>query len=267
MGDPHTLYRVRRQGLDASPLLSSLLVNNAESGYYVMSPLLSSLNGQDFLPIAEYFERQEYSPNIIDVGTDWVRFEIGFTPEERGHEIIRSGIIYNLAKTLEMVDLQGLTFEKLKTLIGFDEVFPLIAILTIVEHVFGNANEDLRQYLIRVVADTYWPLVMAETAKMAEVMQGCQDLAKGVFTRLSELATPGGNVMKEEETKSEDALESDIEIKKEVGKENIISDVEKAQMQKALETSELEKTSEDMNLQRALQQSLQEQQGQPLESF
>ena len=266
VGDPHRIYKVRRQGLNASPLLSRLLVNNADSGYYVMSPMLSSLDADAFFPIAEYLEREEYSPNILDDGTDWVRFEANLTSEEHGQEIVRSSTIYNLAKTLEMCDLQDLAFRKLKALVGFDESFPFIAILTVVEHVFEDANDDMRQFLIQFIADTYWPLIVSETMKTVEIMQGSQDLANGVFTRLSNLTSSRGSVKREEEEKLVDGMQSDIKVKQEDDKEYIINHVQKAEMQKAVEASEIEKTKEDMDLQKALQASLQEQYSEFLDS-
>ncbi|KAL9127767.1 MAG: hypothetical protein Q9217_003425 [Psora testacea] len=215
VGDPHRIYKVGRQGLDASPLLSPLLVKSVDSTCYVMSPLLSSLDADAFLPIAEYLGHREYSPKLLDDGTERTRLEVDVIPEERGQEIVRSERIYSLARILEIGSLQDLAFRKLKVLASLDDSFPLLAILTVVEHVFADAKGDLRQYLIHFLADTYWPLMVAETAKMAELLQASKDLAKGVFTRLSEKMILYSNVKGEDGVKSEETLKDDVQVKKE----------------------------------------------------
>lgn len=145
-----------------------------------MSPLLSSLDSHDFLPVGQYLERGEYNPNILDEGTEWVRLEDDVTHEQHSMEVVRCGTIYSLAQTLELPGLQDLAFRKLKAL-GKQEPYHPLAILCVVEVVFENGDENLCDYLVHYLADNYWGIVLAEAKKIAEVMQANSELSKGVF--------------------------------------------------------------------------------------
>lgn len=201
VGNPHKKFRAKRSRLNASPLLSSLATYHPENGWYLMSPMLSSLDPGDFFPIGQYLERGEYDPNILDEGTDWVRLERDLTDYQGGQEIIRCGTIYSTAQMLELPRLQDLAFRKLKAL-SKRAILQPFAILCVIELVFASGREDLRQYLVRYFADNYWEIVLGETVKAAEVMRGDEELAKGVFQTLSEESgtdwTQGKTEQKEE---------------------------------------------------------------------
>ena len=197
VGNPHEIFKVKRSGLNASPFLSNLLRHASEGSGYIMSPMLSLLEAEEFRPIGEYIDRREYYPNILDDGTEHVRFEGGLNPEMVGDQIVRCGTIYKLAKTLEMPGLQDLAFRKLKAL---ESHFAPLQILTVVEVLFDIGSPGIRQYLTQYVADHFYNLVLAETEKIVDIMFTNEDLAKGVFEKLS------GN---EDEIKKEDVKEEE----------------------------------------------------------
>ena len=147
-----------------------------------MSPMLSLLEAKEFRPISEYIERREYYPNILDDGTVHVRLEGGLNPEMLGYQIVRCGTIYKLAKELEMPGLQDLAFRKLKAL---EPHFEPLQILTVVEVLFGICSPGIRQYLTQYIANHFYSLVLAETKKTVDIMFTNEDLAKGVFEKLS----------------------------------------------------------------------------------
>ena len=180
--NPHKIFKVRRSGLDASPLLSKLLTHHPENGWYIMSPKLSSLDAENFRPIGEYIERREYHPNILDDHTPHVRLEGDLIPEMLRHEVVRCGTIYQVAQMLEMPGLQDLVFRKLKALTPH---YQALEMLTVIELLFDIGSPEIRQYLTQHVADRYWDLVLAETVKTAEVMIANTELMRGVFGKLS----------------------------------------------------------------------------------
>ena len=227
--NPHKMFKVQRSGLDASPLLSSLLRHHPEDGWYIMSPMLSSLEADIFKPISEYLDRREYYPNILDDGTVHVRFEGDLNPETLHDQIVRCGTIYQVAKTLEMPGLQDLAFRKLKAL---ESHFEAPEILTVVELLFDIGSPGIRQYLTQHVASHYYSLVLAETEKTVEIMRTNEDLAKGVYERLSgkenEIKKEGvkeeekasvGDETKEEGNASEPSKDLDETHKREKAKE------------------------------------------------
>ncbi len=180
--NPHKLFKVRRSGLDASPLLSKLLTHHPENGWYIMSPQLSSLDAENFRPIGEYIDRREYHPNILDDHTPHVRLEGDLNPEMLRHEVVRCGTIYQVAQMLEMPGLQDLVFRKLKALTPH---YRALEMLTVIELLFDIGSPEIRQYLTQHVADHYWTLVLAETVKTVEVMKANTELMRGVFGKLS----------------------------------------------------------------------------------
>ena len=152
-----------------------------------MSPTLAELDKDDFLPIGEYLQRGEYDPNIVDEGTEWVRLETTIGVQEdvseetiRSEEVIRSGVIYNTARTLELPGLQDLAFRKLKVL-AKNEPHQPFAILEVVDHVFKAAEPDMKNYLVEYLAEHFWNFVMAENKKFTDVMEADEVLAKRVF--------------------------------------------------------------------------------------
>ncbi len=210
VGNPHKKFRAKRSGLEASPLLSSLATYHPQNGWYLMSPLLSSLNADEFFPVGQYLERGEYNPNILDEGTEWVRLEDGLTDQQRGQEVVRCGTIYSLAQTLELPGLQDLAFRKLRAL-AKQELYHPLAILCVVEMVFESGNEDLRDYLVHYLANNYWSIVLAETEKSAEVLQAYEELSKGIFRLLggiSPLEWTNAKIEEEQEVKVESQTDS-----------------------------------------------------------
>lgn len=180
--NPHKMFKVKRSGMDASPLLSNLLTHHPKNGWYVMSPMLSSLDADDFRPIGEYIDRREYHPNILDDGTVHVRFEGDLNSEMLRFQVVRCGTVYQVARMLEMPGLQDLAFRKLKALAPH---YQALEILTVIELLFDIGSPEIRQYLTQHVADHYWNLVLAETEKTVVVMCANEELAKGVFRKLS----------------------------------------------------------------------------------
>ena len=176
------MFKVKRRGLDASPLLSKLLTHHPENGWYIMSPLLSSLDADDFQPIGEFIDRREYHPNILDDGTVHVRLEGDLSPEMLRHQVARCGTVYRVAQMLEMPGLQDLAARKLKALAPHHQA---LEILTVIDLVFATGGPEMRGYLTRHVADHFWNLVVAETERMVEVMSANRALAEGVFGMLS----------------------------------------------------------------------------------
>lgn len=179
--NPHKMFKVRRSGLDASSLLSKFLMHHPENGWYIMSPMLSSLDANDFQPVGEYIDRREFRPNILDDGTVHARLESDFSPEMLRYQVVRCGTIYQVALMLEMPSLQDLAFRKLKALAPH---YQALEILIVIESIFEIGTPDIRRYLTQHVADNFWNLVRAETERMIEVMSTNEDLAKGVFGKL-----------------------------------------------------------------------------------
>lgn len=203
--NPHKQFKVRRSCLDASPLLAKLLVNHPKNGWYIMSPMLSSLDADAFRPVGEYLDRREYHPNILDEGTAHVRLEGDLTPDLLSYQVLRCGTVYQVAQMLEMPGLQDLAFRKLKALTPH---YQALEILTVIELLFDISSPDIRQYLTQYVADNYWNLVLTETKKMVEVMAANEDLATAVFGKLS---------VKKEEIKEDDVKGEGEEEAKEQG--------------------------------------------------
>ena len=209
--NPHKRFRVKRGGLDTSPLLSKLLTHRPEDGWYIMSPMLSSIDANDFQPVGEYIDRREYHPNILDDGTVHVRLEGDLSPEMLRFQVVRCGTIYQTATMLEMPGLQHLAFQKLKAL---SPHYRPLEILTVTELLFGIGGQQICQHLTQHVADHFWNLVLTETEKTAEVMGANEGLAKGVFRMLSGL----DDKVKMEKKVKEEGKEETLGESKEGGK-------------------------------------------------
>ena len=181
-----------------------------------MSPLLSSIDANDFRPVGEYIDRGEYHPNILDDGTVHVRLEGDLSPENVRQEVLRCGTIYQLAQMLEMPGLQHLVFRKLKALART----PMKEMLVVIESLFQVGSLEVREFLTRHVAEHCWDLVLAETERMVEVMSANGELAKGVFGILSR----GDDKVKMEEVVKK-AKEEKEEEEEEEGEEEVLTEI------------------------------------------
>ena len=180
-----------------------------------MSPTLAELEKDNFLPVGEYLQRGEYDPNIVDEGTEWVRLETTIGLQEdvseetiRSEEAIRSGVIYNTARTLELPGLQDLAFRKLKALAKNQPHQPF-AILEVVDHVFKAAEPDMKKYLVEYLAEHFWNFVMAENKKFTDVMEADEVLAKRVFGLRAGVSEAEVKDKEDEEMKVEEPLGED----------------------------------------------------------
>ncbi|KAG8525825.1 uncharacterized protein KY384_000585 [Bacidia gigantensis] len=192
VGEDRTKIQITRSNLECSPFLHRLMLRDPEEGWYVMSPFLSKLEPEEFLPVAAYLETHEYHPKLLGYLTDYARLELEFTSEERGDEILRCGKIYSIARMMEMEGLQSLTYGKIKALTMSGDPFPPVAVLRLAQKTFQSATPDLRQYLIDFFASHYWDLVRHHTEEMVQVMQN-SDLANPVFGLLAGVRTDEGS--------------------------------------------------------------------------
>lgn len=170
-----------------------------------MSPMLSSIDATDFLPVGEYIDRREYHPNILDDGTVHVRLEGDLGPDLLRSQVVRCGTVYQVAKMLEMPGLEDLAFRKLQALAPHHRPLEMLAVT---ERLFGIGGADVRRYLTEHVASHFWSLVLAETEKTAELMGADGDLAKGVFGLLSGLLDDKAKTEEEQAVKKEEEEEA-----------------------------------------------------------
>ena len=184
--DPFRKFQIIRSAIDTSPFLSKRVSGSQEEGWYLMAPVLTSIKVEDFRPVTDYLERREYVPQLLDDGTDWVRFEWQLTPSEGDKEVVRCATIYRTAQDLELPGLQDLAFRKLKALGKFDP-YTALPFLNVVELIFGRADGDVREYLATYLAEHFWEIMMKEAKTLADIMQRDRELHQAVFRLMSGL--------------------------------------------------------------------------------
>ena len=196
VGNPHSEFAIKRRGLDAnSPFLSRLVISHPSIGFYVMSPLLSSLSAHDFTPVAEYLDHGEYYPKLLNKNSHNVRLEdIELEHEKDVHgnhqhvgEVTRCGKIYAMAQQLQLPGLRSLAFWKLKAL----GPYPAKEFLSVVLAVgfspqIGMAEEidGLRAFVVSYLAEHFYELVREETEMMLATMECNAGLTMEVFRKL-----------------------------------------------------------------------------------
>lgn len=182
-----------------------MVAHHADNGFYIMAPVLSQMNKNDFFPVGQYLERGEYDPNILDEGTDWVRLVTNVSGQDAGDEVIRCATIYDIAGKLEIAGLRDLAFRKLKAL-AKNEPHQSSAILSAVDIVFKHAEPDMRQYLVEYLAEQFYDLITEEHILLVGVMKGNDYLRRNVFRLLAgpsdaEIKAEAERKFKEEEQK------------------------------------------------------------------
>ena len=229
------MFCLTRSKLSVSPKLVGLLHYDPGSGWFVMSPLLSAMAWQDFQPIGHFLQRQEYSPNLLDDGTDYARLEGNFTPATRASEIERCGTIHSIARQFEIEELQNLSFRKLKALaitLRTNEPLSLKSILVVIRDSFQTASAEMQQFLTQFLAEHFWELVCFEREKTREVMKSIGGLAKGVYAILAGQLSEESTANKDDYTmKSTEKVTDDSSEERGCGKESQVEGIEEDEMQ------------------------------------
>ena len=187
-------------------MLFGLVSHHRAESSYIMSPLLSSINSEDFKPIAEFLDHSEYRPSLLDDGTPRARLENITTDAQRAEELHLSGIRYCHAQQLELTDLQLLIFRKVKVL-GHYPAFELLSAVHMFYREGPPDNEEMHEFFVSHLADHFYELLLEDMARFVEMLQGHPELARCIHERLG----MGGGVKEEskmeedvDETKSED---------------------------------------------------------------
>ena len=190
-----------------------MLTYHLDHGWYVMAPILSQLNKDDFFPVGQYLERGEYDPNILDEGTDWVRLVSNVSGRNAATEVMRCATIYDIAGKLEIAGLLDLAFRKLKTL-AKNEPHQASAILGAVDVVFKYAKPNMKQYLVKYLAEQFWNLMTEENGLLARIMESNDELRERVCSILAGRPEAEDETEAERKTKVEERFD---EVKGESG--------------------------------------------------
>lgn len=143
VGNPHHHFVVKRSGLEErSPFFSRLVSHDRAEGFYIMSPLLSTVAPEDFKVIAEFLDRGEYQPYLIAGGTDSARLENINTNAERSEQLHHSAIHYCLGQQFELTNFQLLVFRKVNAL-GFYPAFELLSTVHMIYREGPPDNEEM----------------------------------------------------------------------------------------------------------------------------
>lgn len=186
VGNPHLEFTVQQAGLNASPILAHLKSFHEGIGYYVMSPVLSSLLAKDFKPVAQYLDHKEYYPNLLDENTNHARLEDIYEYGQRIQEILRCGMIYSVAHQVELPGLQSLSFRKLKSL----QPYPPMEFLSVIGLIFRDGIsevEGLRRFVVLYLAEHFDEIMTKETRRMLDFLKDHAGLARDMFRELGQL--------------------------------------------------------------------------------
>ena len=150
--------------------------------WYIMSPLLLGMDPLDFKPIAEYLDHSEYRPNLLDEYTDYARLENIETEEERSLIVVQCGILYGLARQIQLPGLQDLVFRKLKALASY----PVLELLQITNLMYrgGPPAREVQEFLVNYIAEHFYTIWESESERLLETMRGNSNLALRVYQRL-----------------------------------------------------------------------------------
>lgn len=183
VGNPHRIFHINCQSLKESNLLFQSMKRDSD-GWYLMNPRLSDIDVNEFSSVAEYLDHLEFKPNLLDEGTNFARLENISSQPQRSETIVQCGVLYNLAKKLELAGLQSLCFRKFKAL-GTLPPRELLLVLRLVFLTDPLTTEPAHDYLIDYVADHYYQVWKAESTGLLGVLMEHPQLAKAVHRRLA----------------------------------------------------------------------------------
>ena len=175
-----------RDNIRQSTVLEMLLSHDPDEGWFIVSPLLLTLPVGPFVAVAEFLDAGEYSPYLLQN----YRIDIGLqditTPCAKATQILSSAMVYHAAGKLQLRPLQDLALRKLRVL----SPYPAAELLTVVDLIFMNVGAqndvDIRQHLIKHLAENYENLQKHEPRRFRDLMARFPDLDVSVTARRAE---------------------------------------------------------------------------------
>ncbi|KAL8980712.1 MAG: hypothetical protein Q9205_004286 [Flavoplaca limonia] len=187
--NPYVIYSVKANSLDeASPFLASYC-HGSTGDCYIMTPWLTTISADDFRLIVEFVESGEYHPYIIDAGTDRAHLAGVSNVEDKKMEVLKCGVVYTLARQLNMPKLQALVISKLRTL----QPYPAEELIAMTDLAFGSglSEEDgLDKLLVSYIAGHYFDLSTAATSLFNKLLTANGHLRSQVFAMMAGMHGP-----------------------------------------------------------------------------
>ena len=210
IGNPYKIFPVKLSSLQQSPLLQGSLKSQGNE-FYIMNPILSDLDAQQFVSIAEYLNHSEYSPKLLERGTIDERLENVSSKKMRSDVLVQCGLLYKLAGKLQLPQMQDLCFQKLKAI----KNPPVPELLTVVRLLFPNghnADDLIHDYVVSYFSEHYYEIWEAESDEFLAVLKEYRGLARSVHERMGRAPKVKVEVT---EIKKKDKVEKKPSIKKE----------------------------------------------------
>ena len=181
VGNPEKIFIVKKENLEQSTLLVDL-IRECKGEYYILSPLLSDIDTDDFGAVVEYLDHYEYKPNLLDEGTDYARLEGIETPQQRSASIIQCAVLYGIGNRLMLPHLSALAIRKFKALAPYiPDDFLIIA--CVLYHSGPPKDETLHRFFVEYIADNFFELWQMESETFRLLLQEQKELAIDIFAR------------------------------------------------------------------------------------
>lgn len=101
-----------RADLVKSPILTSYIIEDAETGAYIMRPQLLKTDPTDFDAVLQFIHTGDFNPVLIDKDGEKA-FEKVRSDDAYGKELVRLGKVYVLAQTFQVQGLEDAIYGKI----------------------------------------------------------------------------------------------------------------------------------------------------------
>lgn len=183
-------FQVPYSSLTDRLLLLDLKVWDPKQGWTISRPLFDTINPDHFRPVAEYLNRGDYAPDLVGRDTAAAHLVGVKTKEQKAAELIRCGVIFNIARDLQLSDLIELVVKKMKLLRPWPPLELTMVLTWVLEDASTGfeADDELRSLLEEYMADNFWEFVQAQTSNLSRTMNGHPDFQAAVMARVAENA-------------------------------------------------------------------------------
>lgn len=181
--NPSKIIVGREEEATQSPLLKKLISYDLSEGWSIMSPALSRFDSKAFEAVVEFLKTAEYTPRFLDENKASRRLENITTQSAKAAHVLNSRILYCIAGKIELQAMQNPILRKLKVL----SPYPPSEFITIAGLIFQQGSvgddEEIRQLLLKYMAEHYWQLQKKEPRQFMEVKTFFPELDASVTTR------------------------------------------------------------------------------------
>ena len=193
VGADQTPFMVSKEGVGACDFLANRVSFTEELKTHIELDEHSDITAKEFFPLADYLDKGDFEPRLINKGNLLLRLDGVFLPKERDSAAIAVSKVFLNAAKLWYETLQQLCVDKLKALypLSLDALLTVLMIVSRADTHGSEAGEELKDWLTDHIAEFFWSLVEGKGPTFKRLMYENPETRRRVLEKLGQNSNLG----------------------------------------------------------------------------